>query len=167
LISGAITVAIPDALFERPFAQGFSGLLLMLVVGIPIYVCAAASTPIAASLMLKGLSPGAALVFLLASPATNIASLVALSRTLGRRVLILHVTALAVVTLVIGMSVDAIFPLLGWTSEAVGTSEHAHLPLWLTRGCSVALALLMVVSLVRRHVVVRLAGRIPRPRTAL
>lgn len=167
LISGLITAAIPEALFQRPFAQGFSGLLLMLVVGIPIYVCAAASTPIAASLLLKGLSPGAALVFLLASPATNIASLVALSRTLGRRVLILHVTALAVVTLAIGMLADTVLPLLGWTPAGIGASEHAHLPLWLSRGSTAILALLMLASLVRTRAMVRLAERLPRPLGAL
>ena len=58
-------------------------LLVMLGVGIPLYICATASTPIAAALLLKGLSPGAALVFLLAGPATNLASLSALAGSLG------------------------------------------------------------------------------------
>ena len=55
------------------FGHSSLGLIAMLFIGIPVYICATASTPIAAALITSGLSPGAALVFLLAGPATNLA----------------------------------------------------------------------------------------------
>ena len=67
LLAGLITVLIPDDVFSRYLGPGLPSMLLMLAVGIPLYICATSSTPIAAALILKGVSPGAALVFLLAS----------------------------------------------------------------------------------------------------
>ncbi|MBU0754238.1 MAG: SO_0444 family Cu/Zn efflux transporter, partial [Planctomycetes bacterium] len=69
--SGLIAVILPDHFFENPVTQGWPGMFIMLFVGMPIYVCATSSTPLVAALLLKGLSPGAALVFLLAGPVTN------------------------------------------------------------------------------------------------
>ncbi len=149
LVSGLISAAIPASFFELPVAQGFSGLLLMLVVGIPIYVCAAASTPIAASLVLKGLSPGAALVFLLASPATNAASLVAVSRTLGRRALLIHVGMLAATTLALGWFVDRLYPWLGVLPSASLAGEHSMLPAWLVNGSALVFGVAVVASVLR------------------
>ena len=71
LIAGVITALIPPQFIETNLGEGFLSMLIMLAIGLPMYVCATASTPIAAALALKGLSPGAALVFLLAGPATN------------------------------------------------------------------------------------------------
>src|SRR6185295_8841639 len=80
LLSGVVAAAVPAELFQSPIAHGFSGLVVMFLIGIPVYVCAAGSTPIAAAFILKGMSPGAALVFLLASPATNVGTFVVLTR---------------------------------------------------------------------------------------
>jgi uncharacterized membrane protein YraQ (UPF0718 family) len=71
----------------------------MLVAGIPMYVCASGSTPIAAAMLLKGLSPGAAIVFLLAGPATNLGSIMVLKKFLGSRSLIIYLAAIIVMTL--------------------------------------------------------------------
>ena len=148
LISGVIAAAVPAALFESPLAHGFSGLVLMLVVGIPIYVCATASTPIAAALILKGLSPGAALVFLLAGPATNLGSLVLLARQLGRRVILTQLAALAVVLLALGWAVDLAYTALAITpTAALGTASE--LPGWVTVPSAVVLAALLAVSIAR------------------
>jgi len=149
LLSGVIAAAIPASFFEQPVAQGFSGLVLMLLIGVPIYVCAAASTPIAATLLLKGLSPGAALVFLLASPATNLANLVTVSKSLGKRTVIVHVVTLAVVTLGMGVAVDALYPALGVTPHAAMGHEHSLWPEWVQVAAAIVLALLMVASLLR------------------
>jgi hypothetical protein len=149
LLAGAIAALVPASFFEAPLAQGFGGLLLMLVVGVPIYVCAAASTPIAAVLVLKGLSPGAALVFLLASPATNIGALYVIARTLGKRVVVVHVLTLAVVTLLFGVVADAVWTALGEPLQ--GSMSHAeHLvPHAVSLGAAFVLAGLMLVSLAR------------------
>ncbi len=109
LCSGFIAVIVPGAFFDTPLVQGFSGLLLMLVVGIPLYICATASTPIAAILILKGLSPGAALVFLLAGPATNLGSLIALSKYLGKKTIAVYITCICAVTLFLGALVDSVY----------------------------------------------------------
>ena len=78
LLAGLITSVVPEAWFSSYLGGGLPSMLIMLAVGIPLYICATASTPIAAALILKGVSPGAALVFLLAGPATNVTSLTVL-----------------------------------------------------------------------------------------
>ena len=85
LIAGLITSLVPDNLFSRYLGAGLPAMLIMLVAGIPLYICATASTPIAAALIVKGVSPGAALVFLLAGPATNVTSITVLLGVLGKR----------------------------------------------------------------------------------
>jgi hypothetical protein len=85
ILAGAITALVPEDAAETFLGGGLGSMLLMLAVGIPLYICATASTPIAAALILKGVSPGAALVFLLAGPATNATSLTVLLRILGKR----------------------------------------------------------------------------------
>lgn len=71
VLAGLITALIPEEIIGNLLGGGLSSMLIMLVIGIPLYICATASTPIAAALILKGVSPGAALVFLIAGPATN------------------------------------------------------------------------------------------------
>ncbi len=85
LLAGAITAIVPEAAIGRTVGSGLPAMLIMLAVGVPLYICATASTPIAAALILKGISPGAALVFLLAGPATNVATLTVLVKILGKR----------------------------------------------------------------------------------
>ena len=131
---------------------------VMFLIGIPVYVCAAGSTPIAAAFILKGMSPGAALVFLLASPATNVGTFVVLTRHLGRRVVFLMVGALAVVTLTLGWSVDRIYAL--WhiapsASLGVGAEESAGV---FSLAAAAILGVLLVASLVRTRGALNLAG---------
>ena len=109
VISGIMTVIIPDAVFTR-FLSGNLSLFVMLVAGIPMYVCASASTPIAAAMLVKGLSPGAAIVFLLAGPATNLGSIMVLKKFLGNRSLIIYLAAIIVMTLFFGFMVNVLFP---------------------------------------------------------
>nr|WP_240193532.1 SO_0444 family Cu/Zn efflux transporter [Desulfobulbus alkaliphilus] len=88
ILAACITVLVPDDMIMRHLGGGIGSMLLMLLVGIPVYICATSSTPVAAALILKGVSPGAALVFLLAGPATNIASLAVLVKILGKKGLV-------------------------------------------------------------------------------
>ncbi len=131
VISALISVLLPATIVTRYLSSGAVPLFLMLVIGIPIYICASASTPIAAALVLKGLSPGAALVFLLAGPATNIGSLAIIGRFLGRRVTVIYLATLAVLSLVLGAALDFIYPLAG--IEPGGAIAAARqLPAWFT-----------------------------------
>lgn len=124
--AGLITVLVPDAWFGDSFPTGWPALLAMLVAGIPMYVCATASTPIAAALVAKGLNPGAALVFLLAGPATNIATIGIVRKLLGGRVLAAYLLSIAAVALLLGIALDALYPALGLTPTTHVTAAHEH-----------------------------------------
>ncbi len=101
LLAGVITALIPSDLMTRYLGGGLPAMLIMLAVGIPLYICATASTPIAAALILKGVSPGAALVFLLTGPATNVTSLTVLFGLLGKRATAIYLASIAVVSVAV------------------------------------------------------------------
>ncbi len=108
LLSGVISALIEPRALEATLGGGIWPMLVAMAVGIPLYVCATASTPIALSLIHAGLSPGAALVFLITGPATNGATLTTLWRVLGRRSVVIFLLTVAVGALATGMAVDAI-----------------------------------------------------------
>ena len=114
-----ITALIPDDLISSVLGGGIGSMLVMLVVGIPLYICATASTPVAAALILKGVSPGAALVFLLVGPATSIASLFVLHGMLGKRSLALYLAALSICAVAFGLTVDWLYGFLGISAQAI------------------------------------------------
>ena len=148
--SGLLAVALPADFFSSPLFKGPLAYLLMLAIGLPVYVCAAASTPVAATLIAKGLSPGAALVFLLASPATNLGSLLVVRKLLGSRPLIVHLVALSITTLVLGFGLDLVYRGLAIAPRGLD-GAHAHLlPDSIHGGAAVILALVLVASVLRR-----------------
>jgi uncharacterized membrane protein YraQ (UPF0718 family)/copper chaperone CopZ len=108
LISGLIATVIAPRALESYLGGGLLPMLAAMVVGIPLYVCATASTPIALGLIHAGLSPGAALVFLISGPATNSAALTTLWKVLGRRTAILYLVTVAVASLATGLAVDGL-----------------------------------------------------------
>ena len=119
ILAGVITVLVPDELMASHLGGGLGSMALMLVVGIPLYICATASTPVAAALILKGVSPGAALVFLLVGPATNVTSLTVLIKILGKRGAAIYLVSIALVAVIAGLVVDAIYLGLGIQAAAV------------------------------------------------
>lgn len=108
-VAGVIATMVPDDFFIRYLDNEFLSLLIMLGVGIPIYICASASTPVAAALVLKGLSPGAALVFLLAGPATNAATITVVSRYFGKAATLVYLSSIALCSLVLGWLTNLIY----------------------------------------------------------
>lgn len=114
LLAGVLGAVLPADLAERGLGSGLTPMLLMLVVGVPLYMCASASTPIAAALMAKGISPGAALVFLLAGPATNVATVVLLVRTFGRRFVQIYLVSVVAGALIAGLALDGLIAVFGW-----------------------------------------------------
>ncbi len=130
LLAGFITVLIPDDVFGRYLGSGLSAMLLMLAVGIPLYICATASTPIAAALILKGVSPGAALVFLLVGPATNVASLTVVTGILGKRATAIYLGTIAVSAVFFGLVVDQIYAGLEISAQAMVGQASEVVPLW-------------------------------------
>ncbi|WP_147821095.1 SO_0444 family Cu/Zn efflux transporter [Salidesulfovibrio onnuriiensis] len=150
LIAGVIAAVVPADFIERYVGQGFLSLLIMLVVGLPLYVCATASTPIAASLLLKGLSPGAALVFLLAGPATNGATITVMLKVLGKRAAMLYLAAIAVSSLALGWLVDRIYDHFNLDIRAVIADAGEVLPEWFGILCALVLLGLIVWSYLRK-----------------
>ncbi len=120
-VSALVSVLLPaQSLAGMSWAQGLPGLLVMLAAGIPMYVCATGSLPIAAALVRAGMSPGAALVFLMAGPATNAATISAIWRTFGRRVTGVYLGTLVAGSLLFGWFFD-------WVVRPVqGASGDCH-----------------------------------------
>jgi uncharacterized membrane protein YraQ (UPF0718 family) len=145
LLAGVITTLIPSELMTKHLGGGLSAMLIMLAVGIPLYICATASTPIAAALILKGVSPGAALVFLLAGPATNVTSLTVLFGLLGKRATAIYLASIAVVSVACGLALDQVYAFFGISAQAVAGQAAEIIPLW----AQVAGALAVLVMSVR------------------
>lgn len=125
-IAALISALVPDDFILRYLGNEPLSLLLMLVVGIPIYICASASTPLAAALVLKGLSPGAALVFLLAGPATNAATITVISRYLGRRAMAVYLLAIAVCSLLFGWLTNRLYHFLDLDIHSWAAAANQH-----------------------------------------
>jgi len=109
-----------------------------------LYICATASTPIAAAMILKGVSPGAALVFLLAGPATNITSLTVLLGVLGKRATVIYMGAIAISAICFGLVVDKIYLLLGTSLSATVIQGSEMAPEWIQFAGAVLLLLLSI-----------------------
>jgi uncharacterized membrane protein YraQ (UPF0718 family) len=119
LIAGAITFFFPEDLTLWANDHPLLSMLVMLVAGIPMYVCATSSTPIAAALILKGLNPGAALVFLLAGPATNAATINIVRNVFNTRALIIYLSMISLCSLAMGFAVDWIYTLMDVNPQVV------------------------------------------------
>src|SRR3954470_5271403 len=152
ILSGLIAAALPPAFFERYLGSELVSMLVMLLVGVPIYVCASEATPLAAALVLKGLNPGAALVFLLVGPATNIGSLVPLTRFLGARVMAIYLGAIVGVALLAGFALNAIYRTWGIDPRATFGTATGLLPEWLKVTGALLLLVLLVLSMRRAPV---------------
>lgn len=143
LAAGAISLFMPPQLLSDIMGGELRGMLTMLVIGVPLYVCASSSTPIAASLMLKGLSPGAALVFLLTGPATNVTTLTVMARSFGLAVTGVYLAAIAGCALVFGYLANMAYTALGIDIHAAVSQAGELLPAWVGAACAVALLLLV------------------------
>ncbi len=128
LLAGLITVIVPEELIISILGGGVGSMVLMLVLGVPLYICATASTPIAAALILKGVSPGAALVFLLVGPATNIAGITVLTGLLGKRAVAIYLGSIAALSVLAGLILDRIYLLSGIRAEAVAGQAADLIP---------------------------------------
>ena len=119
IIAACITVLVPDEFIAAALGGGIGSMFIMLLVGVPLYICATASTPIAAALILKGVSPGAALVFLLVGPATNITSLSVLFGVLGKMSTLRYLLVLSLCAVLFGLGVDWLYGALSLSPRAV------------------------------------------------
>ena len=120
LIAGTISAVVPADTFSQIIGTGISAMFVMMILGVPVYVCATASVPIAAAMIGKGVSPGAALVFLMTGPATNAAAIATIWKVMGRRTAFIYLAVVAVSALVSGIALDYLF------SVTSATPEHLH-----------------------------------------
>jgi uncharacterized membrane protein YraQ (UPF0718 family) len=109
LVSGLVTALVPEGYLANYLSPGPLSYLLALSIGIPMYVCSASSVPIAAMLIHAGVSPGAAMVFLIAGPATNTAAVLTLWNQIGRRATVAYLVTICAVALVSGFLLDILF----------------------------------------------------------
>jgi uncharacterized membrane protein YraQ (UPF0718 family) len=149
VVTGVITALVPEETVQTVVGTGPRALVTLLILGIPLYMCASASTPIAAALLLKGVSPGAAIVFLLAGPATNASALVLIARFFGRRFLVLFLVSVAASTLAFGWLFDYLLSHTSLTVVPKLVEPEAHLVDWIAIASAVALGVLLVAGILR------------------
>jgi uncharacterized membrane protein YraQ (UPF0718 family) len=128
-----VTFIPPESLGE--LSRGPWAMLVMALIGVPMYICASASTPLAAGFMLAGVSPGAVLVFLLAGPATNMATLGVVYHQLGKRVLVSYLIGVVGVAMVFGYMTNALVDTLAIDIQAQLDSSSQLIPeslVWLS-----------------------------------
>ncbi len=148
-----LTFIPPDWLAQ--WGGGLPAMLVMLVVGVPMYICAVASTPVAAGLLLAGVSPGAVLVFLLVGPATNIASFALLKQELGLKVTLMYLSGLSILSLMMGLLLEWLLHTQQWQIEASLGEAHAMLP-GLVSWVSAFILIFLAIKPLRRAVIPKL-----------
>ncbi|QDZ89523.2 SO_0444 family Cu/Zn efflux transporter [Shewanella decolorationis] len=143
LFFAALVQTYVPADFLAKWGDGLLAMLVMVLVSVPMYICATASTPIAAGLLLAGVSPGAVLVFMMAGPATNIATLGVVTKELGKRALYGYLGGVLGVALVAGALVNYLVASFGFEVMPQIGEQHQMLPEWLVATSGIVLALLM------------------------
>jgi len=146
LAAGVITAVVPDDYFLG-IGTGVLAILAMMLLGIPVYVCATASIPVAAALMMKGVSPGAALAFLMTGPATNAAGIATVWKIMGRRTALVYLATVALTAFASGVILDYIFVFGAWEAKK---GMGWMLPMEAKVASSVALLLILGVAFFRR-----------------
>ena len=146
-LAGLVAVFVPDEFFTVYLGNRWASMGVALLVGLPLYVCATASTPLAAALMMKGLSPGAALVFLLVGPATNLATILTVGKMLGKASAALYVAMIAVFSLVFGAALDTAVD--AWDVNIQMEHAHGMVPPWVQTAGGVVLGLYLLLTLGR------------------
>lgn len=142
------TIVSPGAMAQ--WASGLPAMVAILVVGIPMYICATASTPVAAAMLLAGVSPGTVLVFLLAGPATNLGTVGIVRRELGARALASYLIGISIGSIGLGLLTD--WALSCWQIDVLAqmSQPHTMIPHWLAMSSSLLVGSLFLWTAVRR-----------------
>lgn len=151
IAAGAIEAWVPISLVSSFVSSPALSMGVMLLLSMPLYVCATASTPLAAAFLAKGIPAGAVIVFLLAGPASNVATILAVRRSLGNRALAIYFSGIAVLTLATGACVQFLFAMTdGATPNTAAAVELAETPGGLSFAGAVVILLLLAASFLRR-----------------
>lgn len=141
-LGAIITFAVPEGIMDSSFALWLQ-YPAMLLMGVPLYICASASTPIAAAWVLKGVSPGAALIFLMTGPATNTTTIAMILKQFGARFATIYVASVVVITTLFGIALDILIFMTGFEIFAVVGHEHEDINI-LTWACVALFAALLI-----------------------
>ncbi len=148
VLAGLISALIPANRLHEYLGDGVGSIFIAMAIGIPIYVCATGSVPIAAGLIHAGVSPGAALAFLISGPATNAATIATTWKTLGRRATLIYMATIAASAVGCGLALNAVFATLGgWFSVAsIPAACHMESADWSVHAWAVLLLAVVAVS---------------------
>ena len=150
IVAALIQVAIPDEFFLSFGSQPLLQMLAILVIAVPMYICSTGSIPVAAALMMKGLSPGAALVMLMAGPAVNLASILVVHKSMGRRFTSVYLMTIVGFAILFGMLLNA----TGWdftiTNQHVCCMNTSVLPSPFKLICATVLTVLIIFALMMK-----------------
>ncbi|MDE6135802.1 MAG: SO_0444 family Cu/Zn efflux transporter, partial [Muribaculaceae bacterium] len=145
VVAALITAFVPDSIFISLNRYPLLAMLAMVLVAVPMYVCATGSIPIALSLMLKGLSPGIAFVLLMAGPAANFASVMVLRRSMGGRATAVYIGSVVATAILFGLIIDYALPAAWFVpSGNVASSCHGEIHFGIFESACSALLLLLL-----------------------
>ena len=146
LLAALISLLLPPEFFSEYISNDILSMFIILVASIPLYVCATGSIPIAAVLLMKGLSPGAALVFLMAGPATNAATITVIGKVMRKKALFNYLGSIIGASLFFGFIIDQFLPREWFTSFMIHGDHSAQhgLPFWLEVASSILLTVLLL-----------------------
>ncbi len=148
VIAGIITAAVPDSWFTAFQGNTLYSILFVLLFSIPMYLCATGSIPIALALMMKGLTPGAALVLLMAGPASNVASILIINKVLGRKTLAIYLFSIITGAIVFALGIDYLLPSEWFTAPLSYMQECCmEQPGWFSVLCTILMLLLLANAL--------------------
>ncbi|MGC9336716.1 MAG: permease [Candidatus Cloacimonadia bacterium] len=138
VIGGLISFVVPQSFIQRYLGNPWLAYPLMLLISIPVYVCATGSIPIAASLIMNGMAPGAGLVFLIAGPATNTTTIAFITGKLGKKYTVAYIGSIIVTAILFGILLDLSWNYFGYhlTGNQAGMSM---LPYWLKLSSAILL----------------------------
>ena len=152
VVAGLITVFVPDSFFALFADKPLLSMLLVLVFAVPMYLCATGSIPIAVALILKGLSPGTALVLLMAGPAVNVASMLVISKVMGKKTLALYLLSIVSGAIFFGLGIDYLLPREWFATPLAYIHDcHEHGMSWFNLSCLVVLLLLLANAFIQRY----------------
>lgn len=153
VLAAIISALIPDEFFELLNMPPIVQMLMILAVSIPLYICATGSIPLAAVLILKGISPGAAFVLLMAGPATNAATITMIGKVLGKKSLFAYLGTITLGALSFGLLIDYVLP-MEWftqiTNQHLGHNHGEHLNWWQI-GSGILLMLLIINGYIQKY----------------
>ncbi len=152
IIAALINIAVPDAFFLNFANQPLLQMLVILAIAVPMYICSTGSIPVAAALMMKGLSPGAALVMLMAGPAVNLASILVVRKSLGARFTAIYLLTIIGFSILFGLIINMTGIGADMATTAAGTADCCttaaqHQPSVLRTICSIALVTFIIIAL--------------------